>query len=184
MLKAILLTAPVLANFAASIYGQPVELLVWGAVAGSLHIQSHTGVRQGGQGDPCGPLYFRLSLQGPLEQVQQMHPNVRLITYAEDTYLQDSQQDVVAAFATMIATTFLVYTSRASFRYSVDLKIAKFCHCRKIASASYSTINTVVNLRAVVYLKIHLPRWICARMLRCTSDLDVSVISAEEWGIT
>lgn len=87
--------SPGLAKFAAAAFGQPGELMVWGANAGSPHNQSHTGVHQC---NPCG-----LTLKGPLEQVQQMHPHVRLIAYADDTYLQGSQEDMIAAFATLKA---------------------------------------------------------------------------------
>ena len=64
MLRTVCKRAPGLAKVAASIYSKHSELLVRGAAARSLHIQSQTGVRQG---DPAGSRYFGPILQDVLE---------------------------------------------------------------------------------------------------------------------
>jgi hypothetical protein len=66
-------------------YRQHMRLFVRGAPQGSEPLLSQSGVRQG---DPCGMLVFCLAFQTPLEQTQQLHPQTRVLAFADDCYLQ------------------------------------------------------------------------------------------------
>jgi hypothetical protein len=46
------------------------------------------------QGDPCGPLFFALTLQDVFETVQHWHTQVRKIAYLNDTFIQDPSASV------------------------------------------------------------------------------------------
>jgi hypothetical protein len=54
------------------------------------------------QGDPLGPLLFALTLQGPLEEVAEMHP-ARPLAYADDTFLQGAQGPTMQAYQALTA---------------------------------------------------------------------------------
>lgn len=54
-------------------------------------------------GDPCGPLFFALTLQGPLESVQDMNDDVRVTAYADDTFLQGPAAAVIKAVKELVA---------------------------------------------------------------------------------
>ena len=97
-------------KFAASLYSKHSELLVPGAAAGSPHIQSQTGVRQG---DPAGGLYFGLTLQGVLELMQELFPELRLIAYADDVYLQGSTERCLRHTMSLSS-----YPSTSAYRYN------------------------------------------------------------------
>ena len=99
MLNAVRERSPGIAKFAASLDSKHSELLVPGAAVGSPHIQSQTGVRQG---DPAGGLYFGLTVQGVLELMQELFPELRLIAYADDVYLQGSTEQVSAAYKELV----------------------------------------------------------------------------------
>ena len=99
MLWAVRKRAPGLAKFAVSIYLKYSELIVRDAAAGSPHIQSQTGLRQG---DPAGNLYLGLTLQDVLETLQELFPELRLIAYADDVYLQGSGKQVIAAHKELV----------------------------------------------------------------------------------
>jgi hypothetical protein len=81
-----------------------LPLAVWAYQAHSrLHVRgrpgaailSMHGVRQG---DPLGPLFFALTMQGPLEKLQQLALPARPVAYADDTFLQGSAAGITAAF--------------------------------------------------------------------------------------
>jgi hypothetical protein len=95
MLKAIAQRAPALLPFAAWMYKQPGRLLIAGAPSDNNMLQSERGVRQG---DPCGPLFFALTLQGPLEQVQERIPDIRVLAFADDCDLQGPPPAAVRSF--------------------------------------------------------------------------------------
>jgi hypothetical protein len=50
------------------------------------------------KGDPLGPLFFGLTMQGPLEELQQLALPARPMAYTDDTSLQGSAARVTAAF--------------------------------------------------------------------------------------
>ena len=54
------------------------------------------------QGDPAGGLYFGLTLQGVLELMQELFPELRLMGYADDVYLQGSIEQVTAAYRELV----------------------------------------------------------------------------------
>jgi len=85
MLKAVAQRAPGLLPFAAWLYKQPGRLWIAGAPPDDNLLLSERGVRQG---DPCGPLFFALTLQGPLEQVNARNPDAGALAYADDCNLQ------------------------------------------------------------------------------------------------
>jgi hypothetical protein len=79
-------------------------LSVWAAQAHSrLHVHGRPdatilfmhGVRQG---DPLGPLFLALTMQGPLEDLQQLGLPARPVAYADNSFLQGSDAVVTAAF--------------------------------------------------------------------------------------
>ena len=85
MLKAVAQRAPGLLPFAAWTYKQPGRLWMAGAPPEDNMLLSERGVRQG---DPCGPLFFALTLQGPLEQVNARNPDAAVLAFADDCNLQ------------------------------------------------------------------------------------------------
>ncbi|NJL35151.1 MAG: hypothetical protein HC893_16485 [Chloroflexaceae bacterium] len=98
MLNAVALRAPQLLRFAAWMYASPSKLWVAGCGDNEHLLWSRSGVRQG---DPCGPLYFALSMQSVLEWVQEMYANagLRVIAYHDDVFLQGPPDIVVQACA-------------------------------------------------------------------------------------
>jgi hypothetical protein len=90
--------APNLLPFIQWTYRQHTWLFVRGAPEGSEHLLSQSGVRQGG---PCGMLVFCLTLQTPSEQTQQLHPQTRVLAFADDCYLKGSPRHAAAAFHSM-----------------------------------------------------------------------------------
>lgn len=60
---------------------------------------SECGVRQG---DPCGPLFFALTLQGPLERVQELNPDLCLVSYADDSAMQASPAVIIRSFRQLV----------------------------------------------------------------------------------
>ena len=46
------------------------------------------------QGDPCGPLFFALTVQPTLERLQKDHTAVRIIAYLDDIVMQGPAFDV------------------------------------------------------------------------------------------
>ena len=97
MLRVIRKRAPGLAKFDASLHSKHSELLVQGAAAGSPHIQSQTGVRQG---DPAGCLYY-CTLQDVLETLQELFTELRIFAYA-DVYLQGRGEQVTASYQELV----------------------------------------------------------------------------------
>ena len=95
MIDTVAARAPALLPFAAWAYREPAALWVRDAPPSSPLIMSRAGVRQG---DPCGPLLFALTLQATLEHVQDAHPEVGVIAFADDTFLQGPAPAAAAAF--------------------------------------------------------------------------------------
>ncbi len=95
MLDAIAERQPTLLPFATWVYRQPSRLFVSGAPEGTPPIMSECGVRQG---DPCGPLYFALTLQGPLESMSRRYPEAPGRAYLDDSFLQGRAEHVIRAF--------------------------------------------------------------------------------------
>jgi hypothetical protein len=91
MLKAVAQRSPSLLPFATWSYATLKPLRLRGSAA---TIASTRGVRQG---DPCGPLFFALALQGPLEELWELD-RARPLAYADDIFLQGTQGGVEAAF--------------------------------------------------------------------------------------
>jgi hypothetical protein len=80
MLEAVAQRCPSLLPFATWSYATPTPLQLRGSAA---TIASTRGVRQG---DPCGPLFFALALQGPLEELPELDL-ARPLSYADDIFL-------------------------------------------------------------------------------------------------
>jgi hypothetical protein len=76
-------------------YCKPSALLVPNAPLDAPTIQSSSGVRQG---DPCGPLFFALTVQPMLQSVQQCFAEVRVIAYLDDVVLQGPYEEVKSAY--------------------------------------------------------------------------------------
>ena len=96
MLAAVASEAPQLVPLSQWLYLKPGALVVPNAPPGSPIIQSSTGVRQG---DPCGPLFFALTIQPILQRVQQIVPDVRMVAYLDDIVLQGKRHDVQRAYS-------------------------------------------------------------------------------------
>ena len=94
VLDAVAQRAPALYAYTAWAYGAHSHLHLVGAAPGADPLLSRTGVRQG---DPSGPLLFALSLQSCLERVATLHPQVAVVAYADDTFLQGPPDAVAAA---------------------------------------------------------------------------------------
>jgi Reverse transcriptase (RNA-dependent DNA polymerase) len=105
VLDAVMHQQPSLLPFAQWVYGAPGRLFVLGAEPGTPPIASARGVRQG---DPCGPLFFGMALQGPLEATQRLHPDARLVAYADDIFLQGSPAAVVPALRALLDAVHVV----------------------------------------------------------------------------
>ena len=95
MLAAVAKRQPSMLPFAAWTYRHPSRLLVSGAPDETPPILSECGVRQG---DPCGMLYFALTVQDHLEQIRLTHPAAAPLALADDTFLQGPSAAVVAAY--------------------------------------------------------------------------------------
>lgn len=95
MLQAVASRAPQLLKFAQWTYQKASPLRLPGAPPDVPALWSKAGVRQG---DPCGPLFFALTLQTVLETVQYGHELVRVISYLDDTFLQGPKEAVAAAY--------------------------------------------------------------------------------------
>ena len=100
MLEAVAERAPALLPFAEWSYGTPTALWVCDAPPDTPPVMSLSGVRQG---DPCGPLLFALTLQGALEEAKDLHPDVVVLAYADDTFLQGPPEDVARAYRRLTA---------------------------------------------------------------------------------
>jgi hypothetical protein len=91
MLEAVAQRCLSLLPFAPWSYATPTPLRLQGSAA---TIASTRGVRQR---DPCGPLFFALALQGPLEEPRELD-FARPLAYADDIFLQGTRGEVEAAF--------------------------------------------------------------------------------------
>jgi hypothetical protein len=99
MLAAVAKRAPKLLPFAAWMYKQPAQLWVAGVPREEGTLISECGVRQG---DPCGPLFFALTLQGPLERVRELNPDLCLVSYADDSAMQASPAVIIRSFRQLV----------------------------------------------------------------------------------
>jgi hypothetical protein len=88
LLQAVASRAPRLLPFAAPADASPLTSLSW--------------VRQG---DPCSPLLFALALQGPLEKVQDVFPDVRAVAYADVVHLQGPPEAAIDALRLLVTAT-------------------------------------------------------------------------------
>jgi hypothetical protein len=98
VLAAVSRRAPQLLPFAWWVYRQHTPLLVRGAPPDTVPLLSQRGVRQG---DPCSMLLFSLGLQDVLEVTCNAHPDMRVVAYAEDVYVQGPSASVALAFRTL-----------------------------------------------------------------------------------
>jgi hypothetical protein len=57
------------------------------------------------QGDPCGPLFFDLTSQDALENMQRTFSDVRVVTSADDVHLQGPPLSVSKAFCFLVTAT-------------------------------------------------------------------------------
>ena len=69
----------------------PAELWVHGGPNSHERLWSTSGVRQG---YPLGPLLFCLGMQDVLDTLEREHPNVLLLAYLDDVYLQGPAEAV------------------------------------------------------------------------------------------
>ena len=95
VLKSVAERLPQLFAFVNWAYSVPAELWVHGGPNGHERLWSTTGVRQG---DPLGPLLFSLGMQDVLDTLEGEHPDVLLLAYLDDVYLQGPATAVEAAF--------------------------------------------------------------------------------------
>jgi hypothetical protein len=124
MLAAIMQEAPQLLPLAQWLYCKPSALLVPNAPQGAPPIQSCTGVRQG---DPCGPLFFALTVQPMLKSVHESFPGVRVIAYLDDIVLQGPCDAVKRAYSELrdqLSTAGLQIQREKSIAYSTDPALA------------------------------------------------------------
>jgi hypothetical protein len=80
-------------------------------------VPSQSGVRQG---DPLGPLVFTVTLQGPLEVIEEMQL-ARPLAFADNTFVQGSQEPTMQAFAALAAPLSLHARPAKSAVYSEDV---------------------------------------------------------------
>jgi hypothetical protein len=83
-------------------YKQPSRLPVHHASGVIIH--SQIGVWQG---DPLGPLFIALALQGPLEQAAEMDLE-RTLDDGDDNFLQGSPEPTIRAYHSLVALAVLV----------------------------------------------------------------------------
>ena len=84
MLRAIATAATPLLPLATLMYSEASPLLVLGASRTATSSWSKQGVRQG---DPCGPLFFALTVQPIFQSLSETFPGVRIIAYLDDIVL-------------------------------------------------------------------------------------------------
>jgi hypothetical protein len=96
VLTAVAKRCPQLFAFVNWAYAPPAELWVHGGTNGHERLWSTTGVRQG---DPMGPLLFALGLQEHLETIASDFPDVRVLAYLDDVYLQGPTDAVHNSFS-------------------------------------------------------------------------------------
>ena len=124
MLAAVAQEAPQLRPLAQWMYCKPSALLVPNAPLDTPTIQSCSGVRQG---DPCGPLFFALTIQPMLRFVQQSFAEVRVIAYLDDVVLQGPYEDVKRAYSELrsqLEAAGLLIQRAKSLVYSPDPALA------------------------------------------------------------
>jgi hypothetical protein len=123
MLAAVAEQAPAFLPLASWTYKQSSPLLIPGAEHHVLRSQS--GVRQG---DPCGPLFFALTIQPVLRSVQDNHPHVRVIAYLDDIVMQGPAAAVAPAYqflSDQLSTVGLAVQPRKSLVFSMDAAAAE-----------------------------------------------------------
>lgn len=85
MLRSVAERCPQLSPLSQWLYGAHTNLWVQGAPADALPVSSQSGVRQG---DPLGPLLFALTLQGPLERLDERVPAAAPLALHDDVSIQ------------------------------------------------------------------------------------------------
>jgi hypothetical protein len=103
-------------------YSEASPLLVSGAE--HRRLWSKSGVRQG---DPCGPLFFALTIQPLLQLVQVNYPTVRVIAYLDDIVLQGQSAEVALAYRFLrdnLSTVGLVVQPLKSMVFSLQAAVA------------------------------------------------------------
>jgi len=95
MLKAVAKRVPQMLIYAQWMYKQASPLWLAETPVGAAPLWSKAGVRQG---DPCGPLFFALTLQDALRATQLWNDDVRVIAYLDDVFLQGPSDAVTLAY--------------------------------------------------------------------------------------
>ena len=122
MLAAVAEQAPALLPLATWTYQEASPLLIPGVEHHRLW--SRSGVRQG---DPCGPLFFALTIQPVLQSLQDNHPSVRVVAYLDDIVLQGPATALAPAYQFLrdgLSTVGLVVQPRKSWLFSHDAEAA------------------------------------------------------------
>lgn len=131
MLEAVLDRAPKLGRYALWMYTTPSPLHLTQAPVGRDTLWSRAGVRQG---DPCGPLFFALAMQGALEQVNSHFQDVEVLAYLDDVFLLGPAHMVEQAYRfferctlelglVMQPTKSTVYSPNTSSAQTVGVKL-------------------------------------------------------------
>ena len=98
VLHAVKQRQPALLPFVQWLYGRHSRLLLHSRDEPLEPITSQSGVRQG---DPLGTLLFALTLQGPLEHTQQLHPNARFLALHDDVHVHGKPSELAAGVAAL-----------------------------------------------------------------------------------
>jgi hypothetical protein len=123
-------------------------------------IMSECGVRQG---DPCGPLFFALTVPEVLEDFQAQEL-ARVVAFAEDTFLQGSQQGVQTTFhsaSTILEHLNLQLTSSKCSAYSAGAGSA--------AVAQNLGIRYAVQRIVAASSPVGQPDFVAAHAVECAS---------------
>lgn len=98
MFEAVTEEAPSLLPIVSLAYGGPFRVFIRGAPPATPPAMCTTGVRQG---HPLGPLFFALTLQGPLRRVQEANPEAAVLAFADDVHVTGQPAACEAAFESL-----------------------------------------------------------------------------------